>query len=133
MGIDNPAWNSQTQTARENASQEGDTISSTASATISAGGSETLTVFDNTTGESVVLELVTLRENGGFNDNVGVTVVAGEDILDDKLQAAMNIIHFPLVLDPGIRVLSDEEVFVVVSNNTSSERSYDATAVLREV
>lgn len=131
MGIDNPAWHRQSQNARETASQEDEIDYKRENTTIAAGVFAELVVYDNTTSERVLLEVVGLATQNSYTENIWapLDVTDGTGAVIGQLDT--NRVDFPLYFDPALPIPPGGAARLTVNNNTSSEIVAAGTGIVR--
>lgn len=131
MGQDNPAWHRQSQNARETASQEDEIDYGRENAAIAAGSFAELDVYNNSTGERVLLEVVGLATQDSYTEDIWATL----DIADSGGgligQLDTNRVDFPLYFDPALPIPDGGEARLDTNNNTSSEIVAVGTGIVR--
>jgi len=122
------------ESGKEFAARQGNTFARDADRTVASGGQQSVVLFDNTTGGSVVLESVTIASYSDFTDNCRVlfSVNAGSTGSRD-VEVSLTPVTAPLVFDPGIRMSTAGDIAVLFENNAASSSILEATAVFREV
>jgi hypothetical protein len=121
------------ESGTEFAAAQGITVNGGVNLSASSGGSDTGTLFSNTTGNPVVVEFVGGAQTDGFTNAVRVAVLLKRSNGSTFADFSSNPVNLPLSFDPGIRIPDGGGVDVILVNNSGSTVSYKLDFVGREV
>jgi hypothetical protein len=121
------------ETGTEFAAIQGNTVQgSQRIATVGSGGT-VAQLFDNTTGNPVVVEFISGAQTDGFVEAVRVDFRLKDAAGSLIAEFSVNPVNLPLSFDPGIRVPSGGTVNAFFDNNATTGATYKLELVSREL
>lgn len=133
MGQDNPAWHSQSQTARETAAQEDEINFGIESAGVGAGATTELLTYDNTTSNRELLEMVTIAQGSNYTDTIRYTINIRDSGGTTIAEMFINPAHQPVTFDPAAPIPGNGSVTIDVENDSSSTVNITTSVLVRVV
>jgi hypothetical protein len=121
------------ESGTEFAASQANTVSGTVIVGASAGNNDVATLFDNTTGNPVVVEFVSGSQVNGFADPVRLQFQLRDASANTIAEVEANPVNLPLSLDPGVRIPSNGDVEARLENNAGSAVAYSLELIGREV
>jgi len=121
------------ETGTEFAASQATTVSGTVVVGASAGNNDVDTLFNNTTGNPVVVEFVSGSQINGFVDPVRLQFQLQDGSANTIAEVEANPVNLPLSLDPGVRIPSNGDVEARLENNAGSAVAYSLELIGREV
>jgi hypothetical protein len=121
------------ETGTEFAASQATTVSGNAIVGASPGNNDLDTLFDNTTGNPVVVEFVSGSQLNGFVDPVRLQFQIQDGSANTIAEVEANPVNLPLSLDPGVRIPSNGDVEARLENSAGSAVAYSLELIGREV
>jgi hypothetical protein len=121
------------ETGTEFAASQATTVSGTVVVGASPGSNDLDTLFNNTTGNPVVVEFVSGSQINGFVDPVRLQFQLQDGSANTIAEVEANPVNLPLSLDPGVRIPSNGDVEARLENNAGSAVAYSLELIGREV
>jgi hypothetical protein len=121
------------ESGTEFAASQANTVSGTVVVGASAGNNDLDKLFDNTTGNPVVVEFVSGSQVNGFADPVRLQFQLRDGSANTIAEVEANPVNLPLSLDPGVRIPANGDVEARLENNAGSAVAYSLELIGREV
>jgi len=121
------------ESGTEFAASQANTVSGTVVVGASAGNNDVDTLFDNTTGNPVVVEFVSGSQVNDFVDPVRLQFQLQDGSANTIAEVEANPVNLPLSLDPGVRIPANGDVEARLENNAGSAVAYSVELIGREV
>jgi hypothetical protein len=121
------------ESGTEFAASQANTVSGTVVVAASPGNNDLDTLFNNTTGNPVVVEFVSGSQINGFADPVRLQFQLQDGSANTIAEVEANPVNLPLSLDPGVRIPSNGDVEARLENNAGSSVAYSLELIGREV
>lgn len=131
MGVDNPRWHSQAQTAKETNTQENEVDTFVNTDTVLAGDTETAIIRTNNTGRQRAVEGAYLSIDDDFTDQLEVRYRIRDGSNNIVVDLPANPSMFPLNFDPGIPLPDGFDTVMFLDNNGPDPLTVSAGVLIR--
>lgn len=131
MGVDNPAWHTQQQSAKETSSQEAQLDWEQQFRGVSGGTVITAEIYDNTSSNRHLAEMIGIAQDGNITDEVRYTVQVNDGTGSPTAEMDVNPPHLPLMFDPALPVEPGGEIDLRIENFSTTDIDVVATTLVR--